>query len=212
MAGAPEPASRLQQDFHHVAAPLPGEPLAARCAARRTGGGATPLLCIASLALALHAVAAVQVPTTATFAVGATIAPGCQVASNPAQLSGLQIGRLDFGLHSAMQSGTVSVPLFSTADQSLVQCTPGITMQVTVDAGLNASGMQRRLHNGNGVYLPYALFMTTGGNRPLVPGSPLGVVLGASPTALPVMGMVTLPGAGAVAGTYTDTVRVTLSW
>ncbi|KQM78378.1 spore coat U domain-containing protein [Xylophilus sp. Leaf220] len=174
--------------------------------------GTALLLCTASLALALQAAAAVQVPTTATFAVGATIAPGCQVASNPAQVTDLRIGRLDFGLHSALQTGNVSVPLSSTANQSLVQCTPGTTMQVTVDAGQNASGLQRRLHNGSGVFLPYALFMTTGGNQPLVPGSPLGLALGASPTALPVMGMVTLPGTGAVAGTYTDTVRVTLSW
>ena len=174
------------------------------------GGGAAPLLCTA--ALALQAVAAVQVPTTATFTVGATIAPGCQVASNPAQVSGLQIGRLDFGLHSALRTGNVSMPLASSANQSLVQCTPGTTMQVTVDAGQNASGLQRRLHNGSGVYLPYMLMLTTGGGQPLVPGSPLGLALGASPTALPVMGMVTLPGTGAVAGTYTDTVRVTLSW
>lgn len=177
----------------------------------RAAGAGLPL-CTASLALALQAAAAVQVPTTAGFTVGATISPGCQVASNPSQVTDLKIGRLDFGTHSALQTGNVSVPLSSTANQSLLQCTPGTTMQVTVDAGAHASGQQRRLHNGSGVYLPYALFMTASGNQPLVPGSALGLALGASPTALPVMGMVTLPGAGAVAGTYTDTVRVTLSW
>ena len=177
------------------------------------GSGAAPLLCAGLLATAaLRALAAVQVPTTAAFTVGATIARGCQVASNPSQVSGLQIGRLDFGLHPALRAGNVSMPLASSANQSLVQCTPGTTMQVTVDAGLNASGQQRRLHNGNGTYLAYALFMTGSGNPPLVPGAPLNLTLGASPTALPVMGMVTLPGSGVVAGTYTDTVRVTLSW
>ena len=46
----------------------------------------------------------------------------------------------------------------------------------------------------------------------LTPNISAGLTLGAAATALPLQGTVTFPGFGLPAGTYTDTVQVTLSW
>jgi spore coat protein U-like protein len=155
---------------------------------------------------------AATIPTTASFAVGATIASGCIVAGNPGQVTGLAFGQLSFGTYSAMATGSKSASLTSVANQALLQCTPGTAVQVTADAGLSAVGNQRRLAAGAGQYLPYSLFLTSNGSQPLTPGVAVGLTLGATATALPLTGTVILPGSGLAAGTYVDTVRVTLTW
>jgi len=167
---------------------------------------------VAGLLLQAGQLGAASIPTTASFSVGATIAQGCMVAGNPGQVTGLAFGQLSFGTYPAVATGSRSASLTSVASQALLQCTPGTTLQVTADAGLSAVGNQRRLASGAGKYLPYRLFLTSGGSQPLTPGVAVGLTLGASSTALPVTGTVTLPGTGMSAGTYTDTVRVTLSW
>lgn len=81
-----------------------------------------------------------------------------------------------------------------------------------MDAGQNAQGSQRRLSNSAGGYVPYTLALATAPATALVPNVPAGLTLGASAAALPFQGTATFPGFGLPAGTYTDTVQVTLSW
>jgi len=166
----------------------------------------------ASMAGVANAPAA-TIPTGATFAVGATVQNGCLVAGSPGQTTGLVFGALNFGSFSALSAGIQSAALGpSGGSQALLQCTAGTSVQLTIDGGLHALSGQRRLSNGNGYYLPYSLVLSTLGNLPVTPGLPIGVNIGSTPQPLPLQGTVLLPGLGVAAGTYSDTVQVTVSW
>lgn len=165
------------------------------------------------LACSCITVPAATIPTTATFTVGATVQNGCLVAGNPTQTTGLVFGLLAFGSWSALTTGSQTVVLGpSGGSQALLQCTAGTTVQLTLDGGLHALGAQRRLANGGGYFLPYTLSLTTSGNQPVLPNIPVGVALGTTAQALPLQGTVLMPGLGLGAGTYSDTVQVTVSW
>lgn len=155
--------------------------------------------------------AATPIPTTATIPVSATVARGCQI-SGSSQTTGLSFGMLDFGVHSPVRTGTHSVMAAGGPGmQAQVLCTPGTTLQVTINAGLHASGAQRRLSNGS-QFIPYALTLMAAGTPALLPNVVANMALGATPTALPIQATATFPGSGVGAGTYTDTLQVTLSW
>jgi len=163
----------------------------------------------------LHAAPAVpaSIPTTGTFAVNAAIVRGCLVAGGAGQVAGLNFGTLDFGTHSAVRTGTETrLAGGGSGGQSLIQCTPGTAVQVTADAGQHANGSQRRLSNNAGAFVPYSLQLAATPAAVLTPNISAGLTLGAAATALPLQGTVTFPGFGLPAGTYTDTVQVTLSW
>ncbi|WPB56885.1 spore coat protein U domain-containing protein [Xylophilus sp. GOD-11R] len=162
---------------------------------------------------ALYGVPAATIPTSPTFSVGATVQNGCLVVGNPGQTTGLVFGQIGFGAFSALSAGLQTAALGpSGGSQALLQCTAGTTVQLSIDGGLHAVGLQRRLANGNGFFVPYALTLTNIGNLPVLPNVPVGIALGATPQALPLQGTVLLPGLGLAAGIYTDTVQVTVSW
>ena len=151
--------------------------------------------------------------TTATFAVGATVQNGCLVAGNPGQTAGVVFGQVSFGTFSALAAGLQTSGLGPAGgSQALLQCTAGTNVQLTLDAGLHALGPQRRMANGSGYFLPYTLALTTLGNLPVVPNIPVSLSMGATAQPLPLQATVLLPGLGVAAGTYTDTVQVTVSW
>jgi spore coat protein U-like protein len=156
---------------------------------------------------------AATIPTMPTFTVGATVVSGCFVSGSPAATTNLVFGLLDFGVHPALTAGTQSVTAGAVGgSQAMLQCTPGTTVQVSVDAGLHANGTQRRLATGSGAFAAYAVFLSTAPTVPLLPGVPASLVLGSTATALPLRGTVTYPGPGSPAGVYADTVQVTVSW
>ncbi|MDA8523564.1 spore coat protein U domain-containing protein [Acidovorax sp. NCPPB 4044] len=168
-----------------------------------------PLLALLSPAPAVPA----TIPTTGSFSVNAAIVRGCMVAGGSGQTTGLNFGTIDFGTHSAVRTGNETRLAGSgMGGQALIQCTPGTAVQVAADEGQHAQGGQRRLSNSAGGYVPYALALVAATTAALVPNVPAGITLGATATALPLQGTVTFPGFGLAAGTYTDTVRVTLSW
>lgn len=170
------------------------------------------IVLLAAGCLAQSLASAATIPTTASFSVGAVIQRGCMVTGSPGQTTGIALGSLDFGTHSALRTGTVSsMASAGTGGQALVQCTPGTTLQVKVDAGLHASGGTRRLSNGVS-FVPYTLTLVSGSGTLLAPNVAVGMAMGSTPTALPVMGSITFPGAGLSSGIYTDTLQVTLSW
>jgi spore coat protein U-like protein len=160
----------------------------------------------------MMAQAATPIPTTATFAVNASVVPGCLVVGNVSQNTGIAFGMIDFGTHSAVSSAAVPASLTASGGQlAQIQCTPGASVTVVIDAGLNAVGSQRRLKMGS-YYLPYSLYTSASMATPYQPGS--GVAASSSGTAmnLPVYGVATPPGSGLPAGIYSDTVQVVLTW
>lgn len=177
---------------------------------------AAPLARVAAALAAcgvLGATPAATIPTGATFAVGATVQNGCLVAGSPGQTTGLVFGALNFGSFSALSAGLQAAALGPAGgSQALLQCTAGTSVQLTIDGGLHALAGQRRLSNGNGFFLPYTLVLTTLGNLPVPANQPIGLALGSSPQPLPLSGTVLLPGLGAGAGIYSDTLQVTVSW
>ncbi len=159
------------------------------------------------------ALAITPIPTTATFAVNATVQSGCMVVGNPTQSSGVNFGMLDFGTQSAV-AGTVSVASLTASGGTMaqVQCTPGASVTVTLDGGLNASGSQRRLKMGSNNYLPYKLYLSAAMTTAYQPGVGVPIATGAGALNLPVYGVATPPGSGLPAGQYSDTVQVVFSW
>lgn len=167
---------------------------------------------LAGLAPAL-AMAATPIPTTASFAMNADVQSGCLVVGNPAQLSGVSFGTLDFGTHSAAGSGTVTASLSASAGtMAQIQCTPGAAVTVTMDGGLHPQGSQRRLKMGANSYLPYALYISSGMTTAFQPGVGVSVDTSAGTITLPVYGVATMPSVGLPGGQYTDTVQVVFAW
>jgi len=168
------------------------------------------------LATAALAIAGSPALTSAqTFAVSADIVPGCALMTSN-NTSGIDFGTLGFGTHPATNSGTVTASVVATGGGAMqVECTRGLSVQVSVDAGQHATGSQRRLALASSPtnLVSYALYTGPSLATPIPVGSSVTVVVPQSGVIdLPIFGAATLPGSGLMPGTYTDTVQVTLSW
>lgn len=166
-----------------------------------------PLLCTSLAAMAATA------PTSPSFAVNASVVSGCIVSGNSSQVTGVPFGSVNFGTHSAVSTGTVTAMASNDMGmQAKLVCTAGTAAQVSVNGGLNLQGAQRRLSNGAGQFIPYTLSLVAGTVTALAPNVAVGITMGTTPTALPIRGNLVLPGSAAMAGTYVDTVQVTVTW
>lgn len=163
---------------------------------------------LAAVAVAMMAGAApAWAQTRADFAVSAMVVNGCAVAVD----AGGVLGRIDFGTLPGTASQNVDAELLSGGGTGIaIECTPGTTASVAADMGDHASGGERRLGSGSN-RIAYRLLVGDGlvvwGSQSLALSFPSG---GASQR-LAVRGRAVLTGAHA-AGTYTDTVRITISW
>jgi len=166
-----------------------------------------PLLCTSLAAMAATA------PTSPSFAVNASVVSGCIVSGNSSQVTGVPFGSVNFGTHSAVSTSTVTAMASNDMGmQAKLVCTAGTAAQVSVNGGLNLQGAQRRLSNGAGQFIPYTLSLVAGTATALAPNVAVGITMGTTPTALPIRGNLVLPGSAAMAGTYVDTVQVTVTW
>lgn len=142
--------------------------------------------------------------TSQSFQVSATITPGCLVASG-----GTNYGSLAFGSYSALATSTASVALTSSV---VLQCTPGVTLSMTVDGGLYNSGGRRMQLNSGTAKVAYQLFSDAALSQSIVVGQSVSVVYSnANNITLPIYGRVQLPG-NTPGGTYSDTLQVQLTW
>lgn len=166
------------------------------------------------IAIAASATAsAATVPTSPTFSVNAAIVQGCVVFGSSSQTTGITLGTINFGSHAALHSGTINAMAGnSMGGQARLVCTPGTAVQISVNGGQHPVGVQRRMSNGAGKFIPYSLTLMQGTLTGLLPNTPVGITTDGTPTALPVQGTVTLPGAGMASGTYSDSVQVVVSW
>lgn len=150
--------------------------------------------------------------TSASFQVSATVVPGCEINGSPptpGQSVG-QAGVLDFGTHSALETGAVSVSLAQNAGLTF-RCTPSVTLTMAVGSGLHA-GTSRNVQEPGGRRIAYSLFRDPAFTQQLAVNEAVPVSFsGSGAIALPVYGRLNL-GAGNWPGTYTDTVVVTLTW
>lgn len=156
------------------------------------------LLCAGSVPLPLAAV------TSQSFQVSATITPGCLVVGGVSNY-----GSLNFGSRPALATGTVQVAL--TAGVQL-QCTPGVTLNMSVDGGqYNSGGRHMQLTTGSN-RVAYQLFRDAAFSLSLGIGQSVAVAYSdANNIHLPIYGQVQLPG-NQPGGTYSDVLQVQLSW
>lgn len=147
---------------------------------------------------------------TKAFQVSADIVNGCLVATGG---SG-HWGDIALGSVSSSATGTVEADLLSGGANGIqIDCTPGLTVSLTADNGNQPSGGVRQLAiAGNaGARVPYQLYANGSATPWTSQAVSLSFPAGTSHMAFPVHAKATLPGS-MVAGAYSDTVRVTLSW
>ncbi|MGF6391986.1 Csu type fimbrial protein [Pseudomonas plecoglossicida] len=144
--------------------------------------------------------------TTSTFQVTAQIVAGCLVVGGVTHY-----GVLDYGTQSALSTGLLGTSLGGST--VTFQCTPGVSLSMSLDGGQNsASGTRYLKRSGGTQVLAYQLYRDAAYTQTLGIGQSV-VVSYSDPTAikLPVYGRTQLTGS-VPAGTYTDVVQVTVTW
>lgn len=155
-----------------------------------------------------------------------TLTGGCAVSGAATTTSSANFGTLDFGVQPSTFTGVLLATASGGAGgagTTQIVCSPDVSaMSVSVNAGNNPGqgaslgAGTRAMRLGTSSYLPYEVYcdaaMTTAYPTS---GGAVGVSLAAhgGAFALPVFARVNKTSAGAVpAGTYADTLQVTLSW
>ncbi|MDD2056962.1 spore coat U domain-containing protein [Pseudomonas sp. GD03860] len=156
--------------------------------------------------LLCSAAAPLDAALTSTFQVSATVAAGCLVAG-----SASNYGNLDFGSYSALSVGSVTTALGGTT--VTLQCTPGVNLSMSVDAGQNGASGTRNLKRSSGASLvAYQLFRDAGFSQGLGINQSVPVSYSnAAAIKLAVYARAQLTGK-LPAGNYTDVVQVVLSF
>ncbi|WBM72769.1 spore coat U domain-containing protein [Buttiauxella sp. WJP83] len=151
----------------------------------------------------------VSAVTQQSFQVGATITPGCSVASG----SGGNFGSLNFGTHSGVESGITSNAFIPNTSLALA-CTPGVALSMSIDGGKNYTSVRNMVRTGSSEKVPYRLYSSgalTANTEILVNQAVAITYSNSNSISLPIFGAAQLTGFSP-AGAYTDQLTVTLSW
>ncbi|WP_419807549.1 spore coat U domain-containing protein [Sphingomonas sp.] len=156
--------------------------------------------------LVLGAATPAAAETGKSIDVTAQIVAGCLVAAD----TGGRWGTIDLGTVAGVAGTGATATLISTAGAGIaVECTPGMSATLAADNGDHPAAGDRFLQRaGSAGTIRYQLF-ADGASIPWSVPLPLAFVGGRR--AIPIRAVATLSGPTA-AGTYTDTVRVTLTW
>ncbi|HBO4635660.1 spore coat U domain-containing protein [Pseudomonas aeruginosa] len=150
---------------------------------------------------------------TATIVLSATLLPACE-AGSVGSGGAITFGTLDFGQYASLNNA-ISATSQQGAGSIRVRCVSGQTYAITLDGGLYGSVATRRMANiaNTALTLTYNLYSDRPGG--IVWDNTTGVAATGNGNGndqwYPIYGLVpaqTTP----VAGTYRDTVNVTISW
>ncbi|SDS98373.1 Spore coat protein U (SCPU) domain-containing protein [Pseudomonas asplenii] len=159
---------------------------------------------VVALLLALASSLPLAAAPGTTFQVTASILSGCLVVGG-----GSLYGNLNYGSHAASTIAPVSASLASGVQ---LQCTPGVTLTMSVDGGQNNSGGRNLKLGGGSAQLAYQLYSDIGLSQALGIGQSVNVAYSdANNIRLPIYGRVVLPGIQP-AGIYSDVLQVQLTW
>ncbi|AUX71493.1 spore coat U domain-containing protein [Erwinia pyrifoliae] len=145
---------------------------------------------------------------TQPFAVNAAIVNGCVISGTNTGV----YGALNFGSLPAIGTYSANASLVQNATITLA-CTPGTTLNMSINGGSHFASSSRNLQRTGGTNLvAYSLYSNAG----LTTAIPVNqnVTLSysnANNIILPVYGHLQVTGVN-TAGSYTDTLTVTLSW
>jgi spore coat protein U-like protein len=145
-----------------------------------------------------------------------TLQASCEVNGAPGA-TGVDFGALDFGTHSTLFD-QADAEISDTAAGISVQCTPGTQYTLAFDGGLHAAsanaalGLRAMEHSGGGTFVTYNLYAASGRTVPMSINGTMGpLTADGSAQTVNVYGRA-LGESGLVAGTYDDTIGVTLSF
>ena len=169
------------------------------------GAGCVRLL---SALLFLYCSSALALPTQ-TFQVSASIVAGCVISGTNTGV----FGTLDFGTQSGV--ATASVPASYVQNSTInLACTPGTTLNMSINGGSNYTTTRNlKMANFSNV-VAYRIF--TSSSHSAASEIPVNQAVAltysnANNITLPIYGLLQLSGVNR-AGTYTDTLTVTLNW
>lgn len=148
--------------------------------------------------------------TQQSFHVAADIVNGCAVTTGG---SG-NWGDIALGTVAGTLAGTVEADLLSGAASGIqIDCTPGMTVNITADNGLQPLAGVRRLAIGGDLTtpIPYQIYANGSTTPWTTQAIPLVFPVGTSHQLLPVHAKATLSGS-TKSGAYQDTIHVTLAW
>jgi spore coat protein U-like protein len=153
-------------------------------------------------------------PTTGVLYVQARVESGCRVAGQ-SQTVGVDFGELNFGEHPSLFKQTLAAQAQLLSGALQLQCVGVTSAQISVGAGMNVSGGQRRLANG-AQHVPYDLYGDAAGTQPFGIDVPRSVSISPSGALaivdLQVHGRVPPAVGGYAPGLYQDQVQITVSW
>lgn len=172
--------------------------------------GAVPGRFLAGVAIALLLACGRALGQSATLALTATVEAACQSSAGTAN-TGLDFGTLDFGEHGSLDNA-ISVASTEQAGSIGVTCVSGQSYVITLDGGGSGDPYNRMLkEDTSGANIRYNLY--TSAARDTVWDDRTGVtaVGNGSMQWHAVYGLVPAQATPA-AGTYRDTVNVTINW
>ncbi|MBS0970003.1 spore coat U domain-containing protein [Chimaeribacter arupi] len=149
---------------------------------------------------------------TGNMGVTLTVGAGCEVVGGNSTGAVNQFGTLSFGEYSSLANiiNSQSTDAAGTGSLQLL-CTTGTPFTVALDNGVNAAGGQRRMAGTGGAFINYNLYQEPARTTLWGPGTPLAGTGTGTPVNLIVYGQVPAQTTPA-AGTYTDTVTMTVTW
>lgn len=151
---------------------------------------------------------------TTSFTVTATLTNGCAFGSSLSSPT-TNLGTLNFGSFPSVPSN-VDVVSTSGAGSVVVTCTPGTTVAIGMDYGINGGSVTQRYmaNSGGTATLAYQLYQNAA--RTVVWGTGAQAMtinsFPATTQTYPVYGRLFSFTTSPTAGTYTDTVTVTLTY
>ena len=156
-----------------------------------------------------------QAETSESFGVSASIVAGCLVDGLGDSGDAGLIGNLDFGTDSAFSTATHTATIGASQTMRL-HCTPGVNVQMQIDGGVQALAGTRRLQHesDSSAAIAYSVCADAACALPVAIGGTVAIPVSAAndvDVRLPIFARLSLPG-NLPAGSYHDTLIVTLSW
>ncbi|WP_430443619.1 MAG: Csu type fimbrial protein [Pseudomonas piscis] len=146
------------------------------------------------------------------------IGAGCSVINGSVSGGVNQWGTLDFGSHSDL-TNLVDAQAIGSNGNIQIKCSTGLTPTLMVDAGLYASGSQRFMRSTTTATstVAYSLYSDSARSALIQANTPVNIATAATGAAIdiPLYGRVAPTGQTTTtpaAGTYTDTLLVTIAW
>lgn len=149
---------------------------------------------------------------TGTIDATITLTAACEV-NGATGTTGVDFGALDFGSNTTLFSEATSQVNGNGSGAVSVQCTPGNDATLTFGAGQHdgsATGGTRAMSDGT-QFVPYDIYSDAGYATALTSGETMSITADGTVQTVQVYGKA-VGGTGLAAGTYTDTIAVTLTF